>query len=80
MKEGSHLFVISGKLPNVRQFVMGGFEVAKKIDAQEAYRRFPDQHLRLREDTPTLIKIGLAFTRIVAICAQVVERTFATSL
>jgi hypothetical protein len=38
------------KLPNVRQFVMGGFEVAQKIDAQEAYERFPDQRLRLRED------------------------------
>ncbi len=49
-KEGSHLFVISGKLPNVRQYVIGGFEVVQKIDAQEAYRRFPDQRLRLRAD------------------------------
>ena len=50
VSEGSHLFVISGKLPNVRQFVMGGFEVVQKIDAREAYQRFPDQRLRLRED------------------------------
>jgi hypothetical protein len=50
VKEGDHLFVISGKLPNVRQFVMGGFEVAEKIDAQQAYERFPDQRLRMRDD------------------------------
>jgi hypothetical protein len=50
VNEGDHLFVISGKLPNVRQLVMGGFEVLQKIAAQEAYQRFPDQRLRLRED------------------------------
>ena len=50
VNEGDHLFVISGKLPNVRQFVMGGFEVEKKISAEEAYQMFPDQRLRLRDD------------------------------
>jgi len=50
VNEGDHIFVISGKLPNVRQFVMGGFEVAKKIDAREAYQMFPDQRLHLRDD------------------------------
>jgi hypothetical protein len=50
VKEGDHLFVISGKLPNVRQFVMGGFAVAQKIDAVQAYERFPDQRLRIRDD------------------------------
>ncbi len=50
IKEGDHIFVISGKLPNVRQFVMGGFEVVKKIDAQQAYQMFPDQRLHLRDD------------------------------
>lgn len=50
VREGDHLFVISGKLPNVRQFVMGGFEVAQKIDAQQAYERFPDQRLQMRDD------------------------------
>jgi hypothetical protein len=50
VKEGDHLFVISGKLPNVRQFVMGGFEVAQKIDAVQAYEQFPDQRLRMRDD------------------------------
>jgi hypothetical protein len=50
VKEGDHLFVISGKLPNVRQYVMGGFEVEQKISAQEAYQTFPDQRLQLRDD------------------------------
>jgi len=50
INEGDHLFVISGKLPNVRQFVMGGFEVAQKIDALQAYEQFPDQRLRMRND------------------------------
>jgi hypothetical protein len=50
VEEGDHIFVISGKLPNVRKFVMGGFEVQSKIDAQEAYKLFPDQRLHLRED------------------------------
>jgi hypothetical protein len=49
-KVGDHIFVISGKLPNVRQFVMGGFEVVQKIDAKQAYAMFPDQRLHLRED------------------------------
>lgn len=50
VKERDHIFIISGKLPNVRQYVMGGFEVAQKIDVQEAYERFPEQRLQLRED------------------------------
>ena len=50
VKIGDHIFVISGKLPNVRQFVMVGLEVAEKIDAREAYERFPEQRLRLRDD------------------------------
>jgi hypothetical protein len=50
VKEGDHLFVISGKLPNVSQFVIGGFEVAHKIDARQAYHLFPDRRLQLRDD------------------------------
>jgi hypothetical protein len=50
VKEGDYIFVISGKLPNVSQFVMGGFEEEKKIDMQQAYQMFPDQRLHLRDD------------------------------
>ncbi len=41
-----HVFVISGKVPCVPQYVVGGFEVAEKMHAIEAYRRFPELRLR----------------------------------
>ena len=44
------LFVISGKVQGAPQFVIGGFEVLEKIDAQTAYERFPEQRLRRCED------------------------------
>jgi hypothetical protein len=47
LKIGDHIFVISGKVPDVNQFVMAGFEIESKIPALEAYRDFPE--LRLRE-------------------------------
>lgn len=50
VEERDNIFVISGKLPNVRQFVMGVLEVEKKVTAQQAYRMFPDQRLHLRDD------------------------------
>jgi hypothetical protein len=50
LQKGDHVFVVSGKLPNVDQFVMGGFEIAEKISASEAYRRFPEQRLSLLPD------------------------------
>jgi hypothetical protein len=45
--EGDHIFVISGRVPGERQFVVGEFEVAEKIDALAAYRRFPENRLKL---------------------------------
>jgi hypothetical protein len=50
LEEGDHIFVISGKVRNVHQYVMAGFEIDKKIDAIEAYRMFPELRLRLRAD------------------------------
>lgn len=47
---GGHLFVISGKVQEVPQVVVGGFEVAEKISAMEAFHRFPEQRLRTRTD------------------------------
>jgi len=44
---GDHVFFVSGKVRGVDQFVLGGFEIAEKIHASEAYERFP--HLRLRK-------------------------------
>lgn len=50
LKEGDHIFVISGKVPQVHQYVMAGFEIDHKIDAIEAYRMFPELRLRKRDD------------------------------
>ncbi len=50
LAKGDHIFVVSGKIPGVEQFVMGGFEIESKISATEAYRLFPDLRLRERED------------------------------
>lgn len=43
---GDHIFVISGKVTAVKQFIVGGFEVAEKINALAAYKRFPQNRLR----------------------------------
>ncbi|WP_437512708.1 hypothetical protein [Sorangium sp. So ce1099] len=34
----------------MNQFVMGGFEVASKVDGREAYRLFPEQRLHRLKD------------------------------
>jgi hypothetical protein len=47
---GDHIFIISGKVPEVPQYVVGGFEVTEKIDAIAAYRRFPDLRLHRMDD------------------------------
>ncbi|HYN83246.1 MAG TPA: hypothetical protein VES88_17340 [Gemmatimonadaceae bacterium] len=50
LRSGDHIFVISGKVYGIDQFVMAGFEIASKINAREAYEQFPKQRLRKRED------------------------------
>jgi hypothetical protein len=45
VQEGDHIFFISGRIPNARQFVVGGFAVAEKIHALAAFKRFPKQRL-----------------------------------
>lgn len=50
VEPGDHIFVISGKIPDIQQFVMVGFEVAAKIDARRAYELFPEHRLRSRQD------------------------------
>lgn len=47
LQKGDHVFVVSGKVRNINQFVMGGFEIKEKIPAIEAYERFPEQRLVL---------------------------------
>jgi len=50
LKKGDHIFVISGKVPDFNQFVVGGFEIESKIPAVEAYRLFPDLRLHTLPD------------------------------
>jgi hypothetical protein len=50
LKKGDHIFVISGRIPDFNQFVMGGFEIESKIPAIEAYRLFPELRLRRLND------------------------------
>ena len=50
LNKGDQIFVISGKIPDFNQFVMGGFEIEAKIPALEAYRLFPELRLRRLED------------------------------
>lgn len=50
LRPHDHIFVISGRVRGANQFVMGGFEIAEKLTAIEAYERFPEQRLRRRRD------------------------------
>src|SRR5713101_6264999 len=47
---GDHIFVISGRSSAVRQYIVGGFQVAEKISALAAYGRFPKLRQRESED------------------------------
>src|SRR5215207_6414220 len=50
VQKGDHVFVVTGKVKGCEQVVLGGFEVAEKISAIEAYERFPEQGLSRRPD------------------------------
>jgi len=45
--KGDWIFVISGKVAGVQQYVVGGLQVEEKIDALAAYDRFPDNRLTM---------------------------------
>lgn len=49
VKLGDYIFAISGRVPGKKQFVVGGFEVQDKIDALAAYRKFPENRLRVND-------------------------------
>ncbi|MCW2387124.1 hypothetical protein M2333_000170 [Sphingobium sp. B11D3B] len=50
VRPGDYVFVISGATRGVQQYVVGGFEVAEKIDALAAYNRFPENRLQLNAE------------------------------
>lgn len=47
--EGDQIFFVSGRIREVRQFVVGGFTVEEKISAMTAFQRFPQHRLCLQE-------------------------------
>ncbi|WP_437605675.1 hypothetical protein WMF20_31910 [Sorangium sp. So ce834] len=47
---GDMIFTISGRVDGARQYVVGGFEVAEKIDALAALARFPEHKQRRLDD------------------------------
>ena len=52
---GDHIFVVSGRTRKVQQYVVGGFQVAEKIDALTAYHRFPENRMRPGPDGQSLV-------------------------
>lgn len=47
---GDYIFVVSGKVPAIQQYIIGGMRVDEKIDALAAYRRFPENRLQRATD------------------------------
>ena len=47
---GDHIFVISGHVEGIRQYVVGTFQVEEKITAMAAYKRFPENRQQRIED------------------------------
>jgi hypothetical protein len=43
---GDWIFVVSGRIPEAAQYLIGGLRVAEKIHALEAYARLPQNRLR----------------------------------
>jgi hypothetical protein len=50
VEEGDYIFAVSGRVPGEKQFVVGGFRVAEKIDALAAFKRFPEYRMTRRDD------------------------------
>jgi hypothetical protein len=54
VEPGDFVFAVSGRVEGLRQYVVGGFEVAEKISAIDAHMRFPENRLRNSETGQTL--------------------------
>lgn len=49
IKLGDYVFTISGRVKDLQQYVVGGFQVKEKIDALAAYSRFPENRISKSE-------------------------------
>lgn len=50
VEQGDYIFVVSGQAVGVTQYIVGGFEVDKKINALAAYKQFPKNRQRKTAD------------------------------
>lgn len=50
VERGDHIFTISGQVETVSQYVVGGFEVDKKINALAAFKELPENRQKKMED------------------------------
>lgn len=50
VEEDDYIFSISGKMQNVKQYIVGGFSVNEKINALAAYNRFPENRMKVNND------------------------------
>ncbi|WP_159660132.1 hypothetical protein [Alcanivorax xiamenensis] len=55
VNEGDYIFIVSGRIASMRQFVVGGFQVAEKIDALSAFDRFPEKRLKRDDETGQIL-------------------------
>lgn len=58
IERGDWIFVVSGRVQSIPQYIIGGFQVAEKISALEAFSRFPDY--RLHKDENGLVSGNIA--------------------
>jgi hypothetical protein len=47
VERNDYIFSISGRVQNVKQYVVGGFSVDEKINALSAYKRLPENRMRV---------------------------------
>lgn len=47
LEKGDWIFVISGRKPALAQYIIGGIRVEDRIDALIAYKRYPENRLRV---------------------------------
>src|SRR5687768_12631880 len=47
VERNDYIFSISGRSKNVKQYVVGGFSVDEKINALAAYKRFPQNRMKV---------------------------------
>src|ERR1700752_2054905 len=50
VERGDYIFSVSGRVKDVKQYVVGGFSVDDKINALAAYSRFPENRMIVQPD------------------------------